>query len=63
MPVHHPITGKTVGVIDLTCWRKNADPLLVALVKNTADQITQALLEGSSGREFNLLEEYVRACR
>ena len=63
VPIHHPITGKTVGVIDLTCWRKNADPLLVALVKNTADQITQALLNGSSGREFNLLEEYVRACR
>ena len=63
VPIHHPITGKTVGVIDLTCWRKNADPLLVALVKNTADQITQSLLNGSSGREFNLLEEYVRACR
>src|SRR5450755_2623568 len=51
VPIHHPITGKTVGVIDLTCWRKNAD------------QITQALLNGTSGREFNLLEEYVRACR
>jgi transcriptional regulator of acetoin/glycerol metabolism len=63
VPIHHPITGKTVGVIDLTCWRKNADPLLVALVNNTADQITQALLNGTSGREFNLLEEYVRACR
>ena len=63
VPIHHPITGKTVGVIDLTCWRKNADPLLVALVKNTADQITSSLLNGSSGREFNLLEEYVRACR
>ena len=63
VPIHHPISGKTVGVIDLTCWRKNADPLLVALVHNTADQITQALLNGTSGREFNLLEEYVRACR
>ena len=63
VPIHHPITGKTVGVIDLTCWRKNADPLLVALVKNTADQITQSLLNGTSGREFNLLEDYVRACR
>ena len=63
VPIHHPITGKTVGVIDLTCWRKNADPLLVALVKSTADQITQALLNGSSNREFSLLEEYVRACR
>src|ERR1700744_6529492 len=63
VPIHHPITGKTVGVIDLTCWRKNADPLLVALVKNTADQITSSLLNGTSGREFNLLEDYVRACR
>src|SRR6202000_2369022 len=60
-PIHHPITGKTVGVIDLTCWRKNADPLLVALVKNTADQITSSLLTGTSGREFNLLADYVRA--
>ena len=63
VPIHHPITGKTVGVIDLTCWRKNADPLLVALVKTTADQITQSLLNGTSDREFSLLEEYVRACR
>src|ERR1700753_1298273 len=63
VPIHHPITGKTVGVIDLTCWRKNADPLLVALVQNTADQLTSPLLTGSSGREFTLLEEYVRACR
>jgi sigma-54 dependent transcriptional regulator, acetoin dehydrogenase operon transcriptional activator AcoR len=63
VPIHHPITGKTVGVIDLTCWRRNADPLLVALVKSTADQITQALLNCSSEREFHLLEEYVRACR
>ncbi len=63
VPIHHPITGKTVGVIDLTCWRRNAGPLLVALVKSTADQVTRALLNGSSGREFSLLEEYVRACR
>ena len=30
--------------MDLTCWRKDADPLLIALAKTTADQITQALL-------------------
>jgi transcriptional regulator of acetoin/glycerol metabolism len=63
VPIHHPVTGKTVGVIDLTCWRKNADPLLIALVKSTAGQITQELMAGSSGREFHLLQEYVRACR
>ena len=49
--------------MDLTCWRKDADPLLVALVKTTADQITQALLTDSSAQELELLQEYLRACR
>ena len=63
VPIHHPITGKTIGAVDLTCWRKDADPLLVALVKTTADQITQALLTDSSAQELELLQEYLRACR
>ena len=62
VPIHHPISGKTIGAVDLTCWRKDADPLLVALVKTTADQITQALLTDSSARELELLQEYLRAC-
>jgi len=63
VPIHDPVSGKTVGVIDLTCWRKDADPLLVSLVKSTADQITQALLAAGSSRDLRLLQEYVRACR
>src|SRR5580692_3199018 len=63
VPIHDPVSGKTVGVLDLTCWRKNADPLLVSLVKSTADQITQALLAAGSSRDLHLLQEYVRACR
>jgi transcriptional regulator of acetoin/glycerol metabolism len=63
VPIHDPVSGKTVGVIDLTCWRKDADPLLVSLVKSTADQITQALLAAGSHRDLHLLQEYVRACR
>jgi len=63
VPIHDPVSGKTVGVIDLTCWRKDADPLLISLVKATADQITQALVTASSSRDFDLLQEYVRACR
>ena len=59
-PPHHRQDGRRDRP---TCWRKNADPLPVALVKSTADQITQALLNGSNNREFSLLEEYVRACR
>jgi transcriptional regulator of acetoin/glycerol metabolism len=62
VPIHHPISGKTVGAVDLTCWRKDADPLLIALAKTAADQIKQALLTDGSVREFELLQEYLRAC-
>jgi sigma-54 dependent transcriptional regulator, acetoin dehydrogenase operon transcriptional activator AcoR len=63
VPIHDPVSGKTVGVIDLTCWRKDADPLMISLVKATAEQITQALVTASSSRDIALLQEYVRACR
>jgi transcriptional regulator of acetoin/glycerol metabolism len=63
VPIHDPVSGKRVGVIDLTCWRKDADPLMISLVKSTADQITQALVAAGSRREHQLLQEYVRSCR
>jgi sigma-54 dependent transcriptional regulator, acetoin dehydrogenase operon transcriptional activator AcoR len=62
VPIHHPISGKTVGAVDLTCWRKDAGPLLITLAKITADQIRQSLLTAGSVREFELLQEYLRAC-
>jgi sigma-54 dependent transcriptional regulator, acetoin dehydrogenase operon transcriptional activator AcoR len=63
VPLRHPVSGKTIGVIDLTCRRKDADPLLISLVRSTADQITTAMLTASGGRDFRLLKEYMRACR
>jgi sigma-54 dependent transcriptional regulator, acetoin dehydrogenase operon transcriptional activator AcoR len=63
VPIHHPISGKTVGAVDLTCWRKDAGPLLITLAKTTADQIKQALLTDSGIREYQLLQEFLRACR
>jgi sigma-54 dependent transcriptional regulator, acetoin dehydrogenase operon transcriptional activator AcoR len=63
VPVQHPISGKTVGVVDLTCWRKDAGPLLITLAKTTAEQIRQALLTDSGMRELELFQEYLRACR
>ena len=61
VPIKHPISGKTVGAIDLTCWRRDAGSLLIALAKTTADQIRAALLRDCSAREQELLEEYLRA--
>ena len=61
-PVRHPVSGKILGVVDLTCWRKDASALLIALARSTAGQITQALLNDSSAGEVELLQEYLRAC-
>jgi transcriptional regulator of acetoin/glycerol metabolism len=63
VPICHPISGKAIGAVNLTCWRKDADALLMALAKIAAGQITQALLTDASAREFQLLQEYLRACR
>src|SRR6185437_16169688 len=63
VPLRDPVSGKTVGVIDLTCWRRDADPLMLSLVRSTADQLNQSLTETSNGRDLRLLQEYTRACR
>jgi sigma-54 dependent transcriptional regulator, acetoin dehydrogenase operon transcriptional activator AcoR len=63
VPIRHPTSGKTIGVVDLTCWRKDADALLIALAKTAADQITQSVLASAGAPEYELLEEYLRACR
>jgi transcriptional regulator of acetoin/glycerol metabolism len=63
VPICHPISGKAIGAVNLTCWCKDADALLMALAKTAAGQITQALLTDASAREFQLLREYLRACR
>jgi transcriptional regulator of acetoin/glycerol metabolism len=63
VPIRHPISGKAVGAVNLTCWRKNAGRLLTTLVQSTARQVTQGLLDDSSAEEFQLLREYLRACR
>jgi transcriptional regulator of acetoin/glycerol metabolism len=63
VPIQHPISGKTVGAVDLTCWRSDAGPLLMTLAKTTAAQIRQALLADAAAQEIELLQEYLRACR
>jgi transcriptional regulator of acetoin/glycerol metabolism len=63
VPLHHPITGRTLGAVDLTCWRKDAGSLLLTLAKSTADQIQQALLADSAPHELELFQAYRRTCR
>ena len=63
VPIRHPVSGLTIGAVGLACWRRDAGWLLIALARSTAGQITRALLNHSSAREFQLLQDYLRACR
>jgi transcriptional regulator of acetoin/glycerol metabolism len=63
VPIRDPIHGRTVGAVDLTCWRKDTDSLLLTLAKSTADQIRQALLVDSDPHELELFQAYRRTCR
>ncbi|MEP7092008.1 MAG: helix-turn-helix domain-containing protein [Nocardioidaceae bacterium] len=62
VPIHHPISGRLVGAVDLTCWRRDAGALLLTLAKTTAEQIRQALLTDASSHEMGLFQEYLRTC-
>ena len=62
-PIRDPMSGKTVGALDLTCRRRHADALMISLTRSTADQLSQALAETSGGRNVRLLQEYARTCR
>lgn len=63
VPIRHPISGRTVGTIDLTCWSRDAGPLLLVMAKATADQIRHALLLDAGARQIALVQEYMRTCR
>lgn len=62
-PILHPVTGKLVGLIDLTCWRADASPMMVAAATTAAKRIEEALFEHSGRHELALLHDYLTTCR
>jgi transcriptional regulator of acetoin/glycerol metabolism len=62
-PIRHPLTGKTLGVVDLTCWHKDAGMMMSTAVATMAGRIEQLLLEQSGRRELALLHDYRLACQ
>jgi sigma-54 dependent transcriptional regulator, acetoin dehydrogenase operon transcriptional activator AcoR len=62
-PIHHPVTGKVLGIVDLTCWQRDAGPLLVATAGTLTHRIEQMLLEQAGQRELAVLNDYLVACR
>lgn len=62
-PIHHPTSGKVLGVVDLTCWRADANQMMVAAASTIARRIEEALLEHSGRRELALLQDYLATCQ
>ena len=63
IPVVSPFTGKVQGVLDLTCWRRDAGRTLSSTAASVARRITEALVEQSSRRELALMNDYLSTCR
>jgi transcriptional regulator of acetoin/glycerol metabolism len=62
-PIRHPVTGKVLGVVDLTCWRRDAGPLLVATAATLTRRVEEMLMAQSGQRELAVLNDYLIACR
>jgi transcriptional regulator of acetoin/glycerol metabolism len=63
VPIRHPVTGRVLGVVDITCWRRNSGGMMAAAVAAIARRIEESLLEHSGRREHSLMQDYLRACR
>ncbi|MGY1672465.1 sigma-54-dependent Fis family transcriptional regulator [Geodermatophilus sp. SYSU D00710] len=61
--VRDPVSGRVLGVLDLTCWDRDAGPLLIATAATLARRIEKVLLDQSGRHEVAVLSDYLTACR
>src|ERR1700687_3720715 len=62
-PIRDPITGRIIGVVDLTCWAGQSDPLLFALAKSAGSQIEDGMTALAHESETALLAAYLEQAR
>ncbi|GAA1016520.1 hypothetical protein Aple_019530 [Acrocarpospora pleiomorpha] len=60
-PIRDPISGRILGVLDLTCPDREADPAMLGLVTDAAVRIERRLFEQTSERERALLRAFLDA--
>ena len=61
-PIRHPVSGTLLGVLDLTCWRRDANAFMMTTAAAIARRIEEALLRQAGRRELELLHGYLSAC-
>ncbi|HEY5835623.1 SpoIIE family protein phosphatase [Streptomyces sp.] len=57
-PVRDPLSGRALGVLDLTCLDRYADPAMMTVALGAAKDIEQRLLDRVTSRERLLLEAF-----
>jgi sigma-54 dependent transcriptional regulator, acetoin dehydrogenase operon transcriptional activator AcoR len=62
-PIRDPITGRVLGVVDLTCWASQSDPLLFVLAKSAGSQIEDRISALNNESETALLDTYLKQSR
>ena len=62
-PIRDPVSRKVIGVVDLTCWASQSDPLLFALAKSAGSQIEDRMSALANESETALLEAYLQQAR
>ncbi|MEO3858730.1 ATP-binding protein [Acrocarpospora sp. B8E8] len=60
-PIRDPISGRILGILDLTCLDRDADPAMLGLVTEAAVRIERRLFEQTSERERALLRAFLDA--
>jgi signal transduction histidine kinase len=62
-PIRDPVTQQLLGIVDLTCWAGQSDPLLFALAKSAGGQIEDRLSMLAHESETALLAAYLEQVR
>ncbi|HEY3810690.1 MAG TPA: helix-turn-helix domain-containing protein [Acidimicrobiales bacterium] len=62
-PIRHGLTGRTEGIVDVTCRRDDASPLMLVLVRQAAREIEQRLVHEATESEQALLQQFLAANR
>ena len=63
VPILHPVSGKLLGVLDLTTWAANGGSLLMALAKAAGQQIQDRILSLAQEAETAPFNGFLRAAR
>jgi sigma-54 dependent transcriptional regulator, acetoin dehydrogenase operon transcriptional activator AcoR len=61
VPVAHPITGRTVGVVNVTCRAAEANHFMQVAARSLADEVRSALSANATDVEHRLLRAFLQA--